>query len=94
MKAKQQILTCLGFPSMDTTCLKHYTAEGVCMTLGQAATVREEGHGKDEMKGDKMGGKFKMKGKQAAPDRSLATNRNPGSYQGKFWTLGGNNDPG
>ena len=40
VKATQQIVTCLGFPCMDTTCLKHYTAEGVCMTLGQAARAR------------------------------------------------------
>ena len=38
-EAKEQIVeevnegdfvTCLGFPCMDTTCLKHYTVEGVC----------------------------------------------------------------
>jgi hypothetical protein len=67
---------------MDTTCLKHYSVKGVCMTLVQAARASEEVHDKDEMKGGKTGGKFKKKGKPEAPDRSLATNRTPGSYQG------------
>ena len=49
---------------MYTTCLNHYMAEGVCITLGQASRAREEGHGKD-----------KKKGKPAAPGRSSATNR-------------------
>ena len=50
------------------------------MTIGQAARAREEGHEKNEMKGDKTGGKFKKKGKPAAPDRSLATNRISKAY--------------
>jgi hypothetical protein len=83
-EAKQQLVeevnewdsvTCLGFPCMDTTCLKHYMVEGDIRIFGQAAGAREERHEKDRMKGDKTGGK----GKSAAPDRSLANNRTPGS---------------
>ena len=67
---------------MDTTCLMHYTAEGNIIR-GQADRAREEeGHRKNRMKGDKTGGKHRGIGKSAAPDRSLANNRTPGSYQG------------
>ena len=65
------------------------------MSGGATTTdARDEGHGKGELKGDKTGGKFKKKGKPAASDRSFATNRTPVNYQGKFWTPGGNNNPG
>ena len=74
-------MTCLGFPCMDNTCLKHYTVEGVIRIRGQAADAREEGFGKGRMKGDKTGGKYMRKGKSVAPDKSLANNRTPGNYR-------------
>ena len=68
---------------MDTTCLEHYTVEGdIRRTFGQVAGAREDGHGRDRMKGDKIGRKYKEKGKSAVPERSLGTNRTPGSYHG------------
>ena len=50
--------------------------------MGQAASAMEEGHGRDRMKGDKIGRKYKQKGKSAVPERSFGTNRTPGSYHG------------
>ena len=75
-------VTCLGFLCMDTTCLEHNTVEEDIKIFGQAAGAREEGHGIDRMKGGRTGGKYRKKGKPAAPERSLATNRTPGSYHG------------
>ena len=73
-------VTCLSFPCMDTTSLQHYTVEVIFMTFGQAARAREEGHGKDEMKGDKTGGKFKKK-----KGKPVATDRTQDSYQRRGW---------
>ena len=75
-------MTSLGFPCIDTTCLKHYKVEGVIRICGQAADSREEGFGKGRMKGDKTAGKYMRKGKLVAPDKSLANNRTPGNYRG------------
>jgi hypothetical protein len=74
--------TCLSFPCMDTTCLEHHTGKGDIRIFGQAASTREESHGKDGKKGDKTGVKTMKKGKSAVTDRSFATNRTHDSYRG------------
>jgi hypothetical protein len=74
--------TCLSFPCMDTTCLEHHTGKGDIRIFGQAASIREESHGKDGKKGDKTGVKTMKKGKSAVTDRSFATNRTHDSYRG------------
>ena len=67
---------------MDTTCLEHNTVEEDIKIFGQAAGAREEGRGIDRMKGGRTSGKYRKNGKPAALERSLATNRTPGSYHG------------
>ena len=55
------------------TALLHRIYLILCDTLILCARAREEGQGKGGRKGDKTGGKFKKKGKAAAPARHMAT---------------------
>ena len=58
---------------MDSvTCIGFYCKVNNCLEHDTA----EE----DRMKGGWTGGKYRKKGKPAAPERSLGTNRTPGSY--------------
>ena len=66
-------MTCIGFYCKDNTYLEHDTVEEDIKIFGQAAGAREEGHGIDRMKGARTGGKYRKKGKPAAPERSLTT---------------------
>jgi hypothetical protein len=71
-------VACLGFPCMDTSCLRHYTVEGN-IRRGQAAdrAREEEGHSKNRVKGDKTGRKHHQ-----GIGKSVAPGRTPGGYQG------------
>ena len=78
-------VTCLNFPCMNNTCIKHYTEEegNIRKSVSQAARVREGALGNNRRMLERTGNKRK-KGKPVTP----------GMSKSKFWAPGSNNDPG